>query len=111
MSKSPQPSVAPLPADYAEFLAEIKARITAARTRAALAVNGELIELYWEIGREILERERRAGWGAKIIDSLAADLRRDFPEMRGLLRSNLHYTLRRRVASRGGWRGNCPTAR
>jgi predicted nuclease of restriction endonuclease-like (RecB) superfamily len=94
MPKSPQPRVAPLPADYGEFLAEIKARIAAARTRAALAVNSELIKLYWEIGREILDRERRDGWGAKTVDSLAADLRRDFPEMQGFSRSNLHYMRR-----------------
>ncbi|HEY3758565.1 MAG TPA: PDDEXK nuclease domain-containing protein [Solirubrobacteraceae bacterium] len=94
MSKPPAPRAAALPADYAEFLAEIKARISAARTRAALAVNSELISLYWEIGREILAREGRDGWGAKTIDNLAADLRRDFPQMRGLSRSNLHYMRR-----------------
>jgi predicted nuclease of restriction endonuclease-like (RecB) superfamily len=80
-----------LPADYPEFLAEVKTRIAAARTRAALAVNSELIKLYWQIGRDILDRERREGWGAKVIDRLAADLRRCFPEMTGLSRSNLHY--------------------
>jgi predicted nuclease of restriction endonuclease-like (RecB) superfamily len=91
---TPEPRLARLPVDYAEFLAEIKARIAAARTRATLAVNSELIRLYWEIGREILARERRDGWGAKTIDNLAADLRRDFPEMSGLSRSNLHYMRR-----------------
>jgi predicted nuclease of restriction endonuclease-like (RecB) superfamily len=80
-----------LPAGYPEFLAEVKSRIAAARTRAALAVNSELIRLYWEIGRDILDREEREGWGAKVIDRLAADLRRDFPDMTGLSRSNLHY--------------------
>jgi predicted nuclease of restriction endonuclease-like (RecB) superfamily len=80
-----------LPADYPQFLAEIKARIAGARTRAALAVNSELIRLYWEIGRQILEREQREGWGAKVVDRLAADLRREFPDMTGFSRSNLHY--------------------
>jgi predicted nuclease of restriction endonuclease-like (RecB) superfamily len=80
-----------LPIGYPEFLAEVKARIAAARTRAALAVNSELIKLYWEIGHEILERERREGWGAKVIDRLAADLRREFPEMTGLSLRNLKY--------------------
>jgi predicted nuclease of restriction endonuclease-like (RecB) superfamily len=80
-----------LPADYPQFLAEIKARIAGARTRAALAVNGELIRLYWEIGHEILEREQLEGWGARVVDRLAADLRREFPEMTGFSRSNLHY--------------------
>jgi len=78
-----------LPADYPQFLAEIKARIAGARTRAVLAVNSELIRLYWEIGHEILEREQREGWGAKVIDRLAADLRRELPDMRGFSRSNL----------------------
>jgi predicted nuclease of restriction endonuclease-like (RecB) superfamily len=80
-----------LPADYPQFLAEVKARIGAARTRAVLAVNSELITLYWEIGHEILEREQREGWGAKIIDRLAADLRREFPDMTGLSLRNLKY--------------------
>ncbi len=80
-----------LPADYPQFLAEIKARIASARTRAVLAVNSELITLYWEIGHEILERGQREGWGAKVIDRLAADLRREFPDMTGFSRSNLHY--------------------
>jgi predicted nuclease of restriction endonuclease-like (RecB) superfamily len=94
MVKSPQSRVAPLPADYGEFLGEIKARIAAARTRAALAVNSELVQLYWGIGREILDRERREGWGAKVIDRLAADLRLAFPDTQGFSRSNLHYMRR-----------------
>jgi predicted nuclease of restriction endonuclease-like (RecB) superfamily len=80
-----------LPADYPQFLTEVKARIAAARTRAVLAVNSELIKLYWEIGYDILDREHQEGWGTKVIDRLAADLRRDFPDMKGLSRSNLHY--------------------
>lgn len=80
-----------LPADYPEFLAEVKTRIAAARTRATLAVNSELIKLYRDIGHDILDREQREGWGAKVIDRLAADLRRDFPETTGFSRSNLHY--------------------
>ena len=80
-----------LPADYPQFLAEIKARIAGARTRAVLAVNSELIRLYWEIGHEILEREQREGWGAKVINRLAEDLRREFPDMTGLSLRNLRY--------------------
>ncbi|HEY1457409.1 MAG TPA: PDDEXK nuclease domain-containing protein [Solirubrobacteraceae bacterium] len=80
-----------LPAGYPAFLTEVKTRIAAARTRAVLAVNSELIRLYWEIGREILERQSEQGWGAKIIDRLASDLRREFPDMKGLSRSNLKY--------------------
>ena len=87
----PAEGMSGLPADYPQFLTEIKARIAAARTRAVLAVNSELINLYWEIGHEILERQGREGWGAKIIDRLAADLRREFPDMTGLSLRNLRY--------------------
>lgn len=80
-----------LPDGYPQLLARLKREIGAARTRAALAVNQELIGLYWRIGGEILERQEREGWGAKIIDRLAADLRREFPAMKGLSARNLKY--------------------
>jgi predicted nuclease of restriction endonuclease-like (RecB) superfamily len=79
------------PADYATFLTDLKTRIRAARTRAALAVNRELIVLYYEIGCGILEQQDRLGWGAKVVQQLAADLRREFPDMKGLSRTNLLY--------------------
>ncbi len=77
--------------DYAGLLAELKARILAARVTAALAVNQELILLYWSIGRDILARQDVEGWGARVIDRLAEDLRREFPEMTGLSGRNLRY--------------------
>ncbi len=80
-----------LPADYPQFLAEIKARIGAARTRAVLAVNSELIRLYWEIGHEILERQDRERWGSGVTKRLSSDLRRTFPEMKGLSETNLRH--------------------
>lgn len=79
------------PAAYGELLKDIKDRIRRARVGAALAVNRALIELYWEIGNEILRRETAEGWGARVIDRLAGDLRREFPDMTGLSRANLHY--------------------
>jgi predicted nuclease of restriction endonuclease-like (RecB) superfamily len=79
------------PRGYAEFLAELKQRIEKAQLRASLAVNGELILLYWQIGREILLRQDRESWGAKVIDRLAADLKGSFPEMRGFSPRNLKY--------------------
>ena len=80
-----------LPPGYRRLLAELKDRIRSARLRAAAAVNRELVLLYWEIGRDILARQAEAGWGAKVIARLAADLRRDFPEMTGLSPRNLNY--------------------
>ena len=80
-----------LPEDYAEFLARLKSRIVAARTRAVLAANSALIELYWGLGHEILQRSARERWGSKVVERLAADLRREFPDMTGLSRRNLLY--------------------
>ena len=77
--------------DYAVLLGDLKERIRSARLRAALAVNQELILLYWSIGRDILARQVGEGWGARVIDRLSADLRRDFPEMTGLSAANLKY--------------------
>jgi predicted nuclease of restriction endonuclease-like (RecB) superfamily len=79
------------PQSYAAFVSDLKQKIAEARHRASLSVNRELILLYWSIGREILARQEREGWGAKIIDRLAADLGRAFPEMAGLSSRNLKY--------------------
>src|ERR1051326_6747070 len=76
---------------YAQFLADLKSRIQAAQLRASLAVNHELVLLYWQMGRDILERQRRESWGAKVIDRLAADLKRAFPDMKGFSPRNLKY--------------------
>ncbi len=62
-----------------------------AQVRAGLAVNRELVLLYWQIGRDILSRQRAQGWGAGVVQKLAGDLRREFPEMKGLSRTNLLY--------------------
>jgi predicted nuclease of restriction endonuclease-like (RecB) superfamily len=80
-----------LPEGYGDWLAGLKRRIAGARQRALLAANAEQIRLYHDIGRDILERQGREGWGAKVIDRLAADLRAAFPDMKGLSSSNLKY--------------------
>lgn len=76
---------------YGELIAELKQRIRTARARAALAVNRELVLLYWSIGRDILARQRELGWGAKVVEQISLDLRREFPDMKGLSRTNLLY--------------------
>ena len=80
-----------LPKDYAQWLSDLKARIYQAQQRATLSVNRELIKLYWQIGKDILARQGAQGWGAKVIDRLALDLRTSFPEMKGFSRANLLY--------------------
>jgi len=80
-----------LPADYLNVLSEIKRRIQSERLRTVMAANAAMVLLYWDIGRMILERQDREGWGARVIDRLAADLRRAFPDMQGLSPRNLKY--------------------
>ena len=84
-------SLTPPPAGYADWLADLKGRIYTAQQRATLAVNRELVLLYWQIGRDILARQAAQGWGAKVIERLAHDLREAFPEMKGFSRANLMY--------------------
>ena len=78
---------------YAKLLADIKARIQAAQTRAVLAVNAELIRLYWGIGRLLDERQAAEGWGAGVIPRLANDLRNELPELKGFSSRNLDRML------------------
>jgi predicted nuclease of restriction endonuclease-like (RecB) superfamily len=77
--------------DYAAFLDSLKRRIRIAQVQAALAVNQELILLYWQIGHEILTRQEEQGWGSKVIDRLAKDLKREFPDINGFSSRNLKY--------------------
>nr|WP_310319750.1 PDDEXK nuclease domain-containing protein [Paraburkholderia terricola] len=81
----------PAGADYAAWLNDLKARVASARQRAALAVSRDLVLLYWQIGRDIAQRQQAQGWGAKVIDRLARDLRSAFPDMRGFSPRNLKY--------------------
>ncbi len=81
------------PAEYSTLLDSIKAHIRAARLRVVVAVNSELVLLYWRVGTEILKRQGEQGWGAKVVDRLSGDLIRDFPDMRGYSPRNLNYML------------------
>jgi len=80
-----------VPPGYDAFLKELKERIRSAQLRAALAVNRELVLFYWQIGRGILARQKSEGWGAKVIDRLSVDLRREFPGVEGFSPRNLRY--------------------
>ena len=86
-----QPRLTALPEGYEAWLVDLKARIHSAQQRAGLAVNRELVMLYWQIGRDILARQSEQGWGAKVVDRLSRDLRAAFPEMKGFSPRNLKY--------------------
>jgi len=106
-----------LPDSYNELLSDLKGHIRSAQIKAALAVNRELILLYWQIGREILARQQNEGWGSKVIQRLARDLKQEFPDIKGFSRTNLLYmrafakaypdeTIVQRYAGQIPWRHN-----
>jgi predicted nuclease of restriction endonuclease-like (RecB) superfamily len=76
---------------YLQVLDELKSKIRTAQVKAALSVNSQMVILYWEIGKTILDRQKQAGWGAKIVQNLAKDLQSSFPSMKGLSDRNLKY--------------------
>ncbi|BCW73605.1 DUF1016 N-terminal domain-containing protein [Arthrobacter sp. NicSoilB8] len=92
-----------LPGDYAAALMTLKGLVREAQQRAQRVVNTAMIELYWNIGRTILDRQRNEPWGSKVLDRLAHDLRREFPHMKGL-RTNV-YNIRAFAAA---WNGPEP---
>ncbi len=87
--QAPPALIPDLPAGYAELLTDLKAGIRAAQVKASLSVNREMVALYWHIGRCIVTRQQQEGWGKKVIDRLAADLRREFPSATGFSSSNI----------------------
>lgn len=83
----PKPTISQ--ADYTSWLGEVKSRIQAARTKAALSVNREMILLYWDIGRGIIEKQEELGWGKSVVEQLSSDLRVEFPDRQGFSANNL----------------------
>ena len=81
------------PTEYAGLLVDIKTRIQAAQTRAVLAVNAELIQLYWEIGCLLDARQTTQGWGTGVIPRLALDIRNELPEVKGFSARNIDRML------------------
>ena len=104
--------------NYLDALNSIKQKVKSAQIQAALAVNAEMVILYWEIGQVILDRQKEAGWGAKIIDRLASDLLSSFPDLKGFSSRNLKYMRKfaetypdfaivQQVAAQMPWFHNC----
>ncbi len=75
--------------DYKNWLTELKSNIQQSQIKAALAVNSQLIQLYWDLGRQITEKQETAKWGSGFIDQLSKDLRAEFPDMGGFSPYNL----------------------
>ena len=77
------------PSEYPQFLVEIKERIHKSRYEAAKAVNHEIIQLYWDIGKLITEKQQTLGWGKSVVETLSEDLQKEFPGISGFSKSNL----------------------
>jgi predicted nuclease of restriction endonuclease-like (RecB) superfamily len=74
---------------YQEFLREVKAQVVQSRILAVRAVNRSLIDPYWSLGKLIVERQEVLGWGNAVVERLSADLKTEFPEMKGFSPQNL----------------------
>jgi predicted nuclease of restriction endonuclease-like (RecB) superfamily len=85
------PSLSEVPSGYIDMRNAIIVKIQKNRLRFAIQVNSGMIELYWEIGNEILNRQKNEGWGAKVIDRLSKDLKDAYPELSGFSPRNLKY--------------------
>ena len=75
--------------EYRRFIEDLKVRVISARISAARAVNGDLILLYWDIGRGIVEKQQLLGWGESVVEMVSADLQRAFPQMAGFSPRNV----------------------
>ena len=85
------PGIVEMPAGYADWLTDLKTRIRRERLRVVLASNSAMLLLYWDIGQSIIVKQAAQGYGTRVIDRLAADLRDAFPDMKGFSPRNLKY--------------------
>ncbi len=86
-----KPTRTSLPDWYPELLDSVASHISTGHRRAITAANTEMLTTYWSIGREILARQHREGWGTKVIARLSADLKDRFPTAKGYSPRNLRY--------------------
>jgi predicted nuclease of restriction endonuclease-like (RecB) superfamily len=80
--------------NYKHFLSGIKERLQAAQIRAALAANNELIQFYWELGNDLIEKQKSHQWGSGFLEQFSHDMRQAFPEMQGFSKRNLEHMRR-----------------
>ncbi len=76
--------------EYKNWIAELKSKIHAARRKVAYSINSQLIEMYWEIGKDISEKQEESKWGSKFIEQIALELKHEFPEINGFSRRNIY---------------------
>ncbi len=76
--------------EYKEWLIELKTKIRSAQNKIAYSINSQLLELYWQIGKDILEKQKATKWGSNFIEQVAIELKHEFPNIKGFSRRNLY---------------------
>ena len=76
--------------EFNQWIEELKQKIHSARIKVALSVNSQLLELYWELGKEIVDKQNKSNWGSNFIENIATELKHEFPEIKGFSRRNLY---------------------
>lgn len=76
--------------EFANWIKELKSKIHEARRKVAFSINSQIIELYWDLGRLITDKQEKSEWGSNFIDKTAVELQHEFPEIKGLSRRNLY---------------------
>ncbi len=76
--------------EYKNWISELKSKIYAARRKIAYSINSQLLEMYWEIGKDISEKQERSKWGSKFIEQIALELKHEFPDIKGFSRRNIY---------------------
>jgi len=79
--------------DFFEWISTLKAKIRSARNKLAFSINSQVLELYWEIGRDIAEKQQNSNWGSNFVEKIAEELKQDFPEIKGFSRRNIYAIL------------------
>ena len=79
--------------DFFEWITTLKAKIQSARNKLAFSINSQVLELYWEIGRDIAEKQQKSEWGSNFVEKIAEELKHDFPEIKGFSRRNIYAIL------------------
>lgn len=88
------PTLSEMDQSYATFIERLKETVSSTKVKITLQANAQLIMMYWRIGRMILDAQEKEGWGARVIDRIARDLRESFPDMKGFSASNLKHMRR-----------------
>jgi predicted nuclease of restriction endonuclease-like (RecB) superfamily len=79
--------------DFSAWVMALKAKIHAVRNKLAFSINAQILELYWEIGKDIAGKQEVSGWGSKFVDRIATELKHEFPEIKGFSRRNVYAIL------------------